>query len=285
MVAVAALWRGGQAGHEARAHRGQHPVERESGHVVALVHDHVTIVGDERVDGVASGQALDHRDVDQPVELALPAAEAADPAGIETEERGELGDPLIEQRAPVDENARRPGTARDEEGSEHRLARSRRSDEDPGVVREQAGGGLPLNGREIASEGALDLGAALAVVIQLERDAELAQQLSQVRQAAPRQGQRVALILGARDHAGRQMRGAPQPLPLVELRVLESCEALHLVDQCGGQARLVDEQARLQGRVNAIRERVGHSGQGSRPNRKCVSVIRRGDAANGHDAP
>jgi hypothetical protein len=68
VVPVAAIRRRAQPDDVASRRRAHHPLEREGRNVMTLVDQHVAVLRDAVVDLAAAHQALDHRDVEPPVE-------------------------------------------------------------------------------------------------------------------------------------------------------------------------------------------------------------------------
>ena len=69
--------------------------------MVAFVHDHLAIARDEIGHLVGAYEALDHRHVETAVRRPPPATELANGLGLDTQEDGKLGAPLVEERPPV----------------------------------------------------------------------------------------------------------------------------------------------------------------------------------------
>ena len=71
---------------------------------MALVDDHVSILGDEFVDSASADEALYHGNVEVAVGFAMATAYSADTLFVDVEEHGELCDPLLEQWLAMDQN-------------------------------------------------------------------------------------------------------------------------------------------------------------------------------------
>ena len=151
-MAVPTLGRGRQPHDELRADSREHSFERDGRDVVTLVHDDVAVVADDLVDLVAPDEALDHRDVQAPVRLSDAASDSTDLSRIDAEMQRQLLHPLVQERLAVDEYDRRAGPGGDQVRADDRLPRSRRGDEDAGVVGQQHLGRLLLPGSEPADE-------------------------------------------------------------------------------------------------------------------------------------
>ena len=149
MLAVAPLRRRGQADHVAGLHLGQHPLERDGRHVVALVHDHLAIARDQVGDLASAHEALDHRHVEAAVRRAFPAADLADGLGLDAQEERELGAPLVEERPAVHQDERAAAPLGDQVRPDDRLADAGRGNEDADLVGEERAGRLLLDARQI----------------------------------------------------------------------------------------------------------------------------------------
>lgn len=119
-------------------------------------------------------------------------------------------------------------------GTEHGLADAGRSDEDPGVVREERPGRLLLERGELATEPERHLGPLIPLVLDREFDAVLAEQLLGLRDTAAGQRHEAIEILGACDHARSHRGEESHLLLLVELRILKRGDALQLVEHRRG---------------------------------------------------
>jgi hypothetical protein len=92
-------------------------------------------------------------------------------------------------------------------------------------------------------ERELDRCPAFAFVLDIARDPIPAKQGIGVGQTATWKSDVVGEVLCTRDHPGSKCRGKTHALLFIELRVLECREAFEFVEQVGGQASLLDEQA------------------------------------------
>jgi hypothetical protein len=144
--------RGRQSGNEARLDLREDALEQHGRDVVALVDDNVTIPCDQVVDRSLADEALDHGDVQPSRRGTLARADLPDRLGVDAEKHGQLRDPLIQERLPMDQDQRRPGAGRDEVGPDDGLADARRRHENPDVVYQQRSGGLVLDGSQCALE-------------------------------------------------------------------------------------------------------------------------------------
>jgi hypothetical protein len=115
-----------------------------AGNVMALVNDDVAIARDEILHLVAPDETLEHGVVESSSRLVPSGADPADLGGRDTEEYGELGDPLLEQWTAVDEHQRVSTATGDQGDAYDGLSGSRRSHQNPSVVGEQVSGRLPL---------------------------------------------------------------------------------------------------------------------------------------------
>ena len=116
-MSVTPAWCRGQTRDVARLHLAHHSFERDRGDVVTFVDDHVTVVGHPVVHLVAARQALDHGDIELAVRFTPSCSDLANVPGFEVQEQRELGDPLLEQLGPMneDESVSSIGQAKDSE--------------------------------------------------------------------------------------------------------------------------------------------------------------------------
>ena len=76
--------------------------------------------------------------------------------------------------------------------------------------------------------------------------ARAAEERFEVIPTAPGQGDVLGKLLGARDDSRREMGREAKPLLLVELRILEGCQPLDLVELWGDQTDLLHEESLAQ---------------------------------------
>src|SRR5437667_11180802 len=139
---IALLRRPGKPGHEPRLHLAHHPLKRYSRDMMALVHNHVTVAGNEILDPVPPHQALEHGHVKPAVGLVLAGSDLADLGGRDAKEDGELSHPLFEERTTMDEDQRAAGASGGQVDPDDGLAGARRGDQDAGIMSEQGLRGL-----------------------------------------------------------------------------------------------------------------------------------------------
>jgi len=85
------------------------PLERHGRNMVALIDDDVAIGGNDVVDDVLSGEALDHGDIQHPVRLSFAPANLADLFRLQVQKERELGNPLLQElSAPAPGDRVRP---------------------------------------------------------------------------------------------------------------------------------------------------------------------------------
>lgn len=154
---------------------------------MALVNDDMPVAGDDVVDLLVAKQALDHRDVELAVRLALPAADLTHAFRIDSQEERELRHPLVEQRSPMNEDECAPRALRDDVGADDGLAHARRRDKDAYVMSEHRIRGLLLQGCERPSEHVRQRLAELAPVLDPKRRAILLEERFDVGLTPPRQ--------------------------------------------------------------------------------------------------
>ena len=104
MVSVASAESGGKARHVARRDGLQDPLGRHGGDVVALVDDHVTVVGQQFLQRIAPRQALDHRHVEQAGWFLAASTDRAERVRIDVKELRQAFLPLLKQGLAVDED-------------------------------------------------------------------------------------------------------------------------------------------------------------------------------------
>jgi hypothetical protein len=122
--------------------------------VVTFIDDNVAIVGDPRVNLAFPDEALNHRDIDDSRCPVLSATDSADLDRVRIEEERELVDPLLEERASMDENERAHFPRGDDGGPHDRLSSAGRSDEHTELVRQHRLHGRLLFGRQHADKAA-----------------------------------------------------------------------------------------------------------------------------------
>ena len=196
-------------------------LERERRQVVAFVDHDQAVTAEEPVEILDRFQALDHRQIDEARPLAAATAELADLLPGQTEELSELDSLLLEQRLPVREHERRHGAVGDHGAPHHRLAASRRSHEYAFVVGEHLGHG----GRLLRGQDALELevcaGVCRSPVVGNQPAARVPDGRLDLFEQPAGKVQVGQVFLVAADQARRSVGGEPQPLPLVEHRVVE----------------------------------------------------------------
>ncbi len=238
--------RGGESEDVAGLHFPHDPIKRNRWGVVALIHDHLPVVGHEIADAFAPRQALDHGHIDAARGLSLPASDLADVPGPKPQKGLEARPPLVQQWLAMDEDEGVHTPRGDHPGPQHGFSRARRGDEDAQVVRFQIRGGAHLGLSELAVELELRRLPWVALILYLQATFEIGEQRGRLFPAASGKGEVGGMFLRGADHAGRAVGGETHGLLLVELRVLEGRQALKLGQQPRGQARLFDvESARL----------------------------------------
>jgi hypothetical protein len=104
MVAVATLRCGGETDNVTPLRLREHSLERDCREVVALVDDYLPVGGDHILDLFSTNQALDHRHIEPAVRGLLPRSNLPDFLRLDAQEQRELRQPLVEKRAPVDQD-------------------------------------------------------------------------------------------------------------------------------------------------------------------------------------
>jgi hypothetical protein len=125
----------------------QQPFERDRRAVMALVHDHVSVVRDQILHLAPANKALYCRNVETAVGLVLPASDLADLVTVDAQEDRQLLTPLVEQVRSVHQDQRVPSPLGEEVDANHRLACARRGHEDARVVGEHGARRLFLHQR------------------------------------------------------------------------------------------------------------------------------------------
>jgi hypothetical protein len=112
--------------------------------VVPFVDDDESVARGKFGEVVASGEALDHRDVHDVAGSVAAAADLADLSRGEPEVGAELVSPLLDKWLAVDDHQGRGRVMRDEGTADHGLARPRRRYEHPQLGARQRLGGRGL---------------------------------------------------------------------------------------------------------------------------------------------
>ena len=124
-----------------------------------------------------------------------------------------------------------PLAVREQIDSDNRLARSRWSNENAGIVGDHGLDGLVLQRRQRSLERDIQLNAFRPLIVDVEVYTKLAEQLLEGSQATARQTDMLWSILGAADDSRYERCRQAHCLLLVELGILKRCETLDLVDQ------------------------------------------------------
>jgi hypothetical protein len=148
---------------------------------------------------------LDHRHVDPACSRLVDAR--PDIGGIDVEELGKPGHPLLEQRPPVDEHERRPGSACDELGSDDGLACSGRCHQDAHVVGGERRHGSTLRPSQLHGQLDFDGRAVDARVGDVGGYAGAVKDVQGCVEAPARQHQATGKLLVAGDDARGLVRG------------------------------------------------------------------------------
>ena len=286
MAPVTSAGRGSEANDVPRLHLVQHPLERERRKMVALVHDDLPVSGHPVVHRSLPTQALQHGDVESPVGLLLAPADDADLLLVDPQEHRQLGDPLVEKLLPVHEDEGAPAALGDQVRAEDGLPEPRRRHEDPDVVLEHGFRRGLLDRRELALEGQVVRLAHVAFVLDRQLHPVLVEERLEVDLTPSGDGDVIGEVLRAGDDPGRATRGQPHALLLVEVRILERGEPLYPVEQRRGNARLPDEEALRQDRVQLRREGASHplrtDGAGRRRHQGQRMLLDEGRGKAGH---
>jgi hypothetical protein len=202
-------------------HLADRVLERCGRYVVALISHDQPVPGRQFPDVVAAGQGLQGDDVDGAAELRAAAAELA---GLDAEELGDPGPPLVGQGLAVDQDERGDLVGGDDRAGHHGLPGSWWRDQYPEVVPGELGDRVPLGGRQDSGAGDLPGGAGGAAVGDVQAASGLRGQRGDGVEHATRQEQAaVDGLLVAVQEPRDVVSGGAHPLPLVELRVVHRC--------------------------------------------------------------
>jgi hypothetical protein len=190
--------------------------------VVTLIDNYVAVCRHQIIDAVQPDETLDHRHVQAAVGGVLPGTNLTDGFGSEPEEHGQLGNPLIQERLPVDQDECAARSGGDQIGTDNGLADTRRRDQDADVVTEQSPTSLRLHRGELTLKRHVQRLAIAALVLDEEAAVVLAKELLELGPTAARQGDMLRQVLGTGDHARSERRGEPEALFLVEFGVSNS---------------------------------------------------------------
>ena len=140
------------------------------------------------------------------------------------------------------QDQRAAGTGGHQIRANHGLAGARRGDKNATVAREKRTGRLILNRRECSDETQRKRLTGDALVDDIKSDTETAEQGVEIGSAASGQRDMLREIFGAGNHPRGERRRQSHALLFVELRILEGCNTLDLVEQRRGQTSLRDEE-------------------------------------------
>ncbi len=110
------------------------------------------------------------------------------------------------------------------------------------VPRYEGPGGLLLDGGQFALEPEVDRLARLTPILDGQAAARAAEEPLEIIPTAPRQGEVLSELLGARDDSRGEVSQEAKPLLLVELGVLGGRQSLDLVELGGDQTDLLHEE-------------------------------------------
>jgi hypothetical protein len=136
---------------------------------------------------------------------------------------------LDEAQLAVDQHEGTSGSRCDQICADDGLAHARRRDEHTGVVTEQGPRGLFLDGCQPTLEGDLQRLAVTPLIFNAECAPVVLKDLRKLAPASAGQRHVLSQFLGTRNDARSQCRRQPKALLLVELGILESCQALDLI--------------------------------------------------------
>ncbi len=192
---------------------------------MALVDDHVAVIADAVIHHTLSDQTLNQRHVELAVGFPLPAADAADGARRQSEKRGQPVDPLIEQLLSVDEHEGADPAFGDQPRGHHRLAERRRRRQHTGVVGQQCLGRGLLFRSQFTVERDIERLTSTSFVPNGQRDMQVVEQMSAVRQAAAWESKVMGMLLGTGDDPRLVVGWQSHRLGLVELGILKGGDA------------------------------------------------------------
>ncbi len=198
---------------------------------MALVNDHLSIFGDDVVYRIFAGEALNHGDIDLSSKLALSTANLTDRFGMAAKKDPDLRFPLFQQRLSVYQDQGIALALGDQVGAKDGLPETGWGHDHAIIVLGYAFCCLALGFSQFAEERHFDRFTRVSQVFQLEMALVFLEQHLHIAQAPARQADVLFMIFGTGDHTGRQCRGEPEILFLVELRVLECGEPFELIDQ------------------------------------------------------
>ena len=214
------------------------------GDVVAFICDHEAVPGGKAGDVVAAGQGLQGDDVDGAAQLCPAAAELP---GLDAEEPGDPGPPLVSQGLAVDQDQRGGPLRRDDRASDHGLARPGRRVEHPEVVPGQLRGGSALGRCQGGRKRELLRCARRALVGDDRAAACLGGEIGDGAEHAARKDQAAVedLVVGVHE-AGDVVGGGTHPLPLVGQWVVHRRGVPQRRGQPWGQLCLLDPDPGLE---------------------------------------
>src|SRR3989304_1875779 len=120
--------------------------------MMALVDDDLPVVRHDVLHRALADQALDHCDAQPAIPGLLPSSNLAYPPRVNAQEQGELCQPLVEKRAPVDQDQRAAAAFRDQVRANDGFAYTGWGDEDADVLCNERARGPLLQRRQLPLE-------------------------------------------------------------------------------------------------------------------------------------
>jgi hypothetical protein len=125
---------GGQAGNEPRFSPARDQFKAPSGQVMAFINHKMTVISDPIIDCAFVDQALHQGHIQHSSELFSPASKASDGLGRNAEKFGQTLDPLVHELAAMHKDQGVHAASRDEPGSQHGFAETRRGSQNACIV-------------------------------------------------------------------------------------------------------------------------------------------------------
>jgi hypothetical protein len=207
---------------------------------MALVDDHMAVLGNPVIDHAPSDETLNNADVNLSSRSISAAADSTDGFRGYIEERRQPLDPLIEQLTPMNEHERVHPALSNEPRSDDGLAKCCGGRQDTGLVAQHGVRCGLLLVPKLTLKLHIQATAVAAFVANGYANAKVGKHLANVIQTATRQPDVMREILCARDDARLVVRRQPHRLRFVELWILKGSQPKQAVSKARVQVLFGD---------------------------------------------